>query len=184
MVWQRGMGSNHLTSGQSRISKPLDYPAKYKWKNKINGYRKFVKRLFWLWCLYHLATGVYKMGIILLCIIQVLLCTMFLPVIFGLENQIINIHSHPSFSKNKWRRAQHSKLIPFSTHRLAGEPQTFWVYSAYNGADGETRTHSLRFTRALRYHCATSAYLVGILRLELTSGDYKSPALTYWAISP
>ena len=26
-----------------------------------------------------------------------------------------------------------------------------------NGADGETRTHSLRFTRALRYHCATPA---------------------------
>ena len=88
-------------------------------------------------------------------IIQVLLCAVFLLVIFRLKNQIINIHKYSSFSKNKWRRAQHSKLILFSTHRLAGEPQTSWVYSAYNGADGEFRNLDLRI-------------IVVIVRFELT----------------
>ena len=30
-----------------------------------------------------------------------------------------------------WRTPQHSKLIPFGTHRLAGEFQTFWIQCPY-----------------------------------------------------
>ena len=33
--------------------------------------------------------------------------------------------------KEAWRRAQHSKLIPNGTHRLAGGFQTFWIHPPY-----------------------------------------------------